>query len=74
MEIIGTVIYSNKNDNSRITYSFSTLDSPQQIDTENCNKEEILINNQLGLLYTKKDNNRNMIIFHNEEYKFVVSG
>jgi len=45
-----------------------------QLDTENCNKEEILINNQLGLLYTKKDNSRNMIIFQNEEYKFLVSG
>lgn len=74
MESMGDIIYLNKNDNSRITYSFSTLNSPEQLDTENCNREEILINNQLGLLYTKKDNGRNMIIFQNEEYKFVVSG
>jgi len=74
MESMGDIIYLNKNDNSRITYSFSTLSSPEQLDTENCNKKEILINNQLGLLYTKKDDSRNMIIFQNEEYKFVVSG
>lgn len=74
MESMGDIIYLNKNDNSRITYSFSTLNSPVQLDTENCNKEEVLINNQLGLLYTKKDNSRNMIIFQKEEYKFVVSG
>ncbi len=74
MESMGTVIYLNKNNNSRITYSFSTLNSPEQLDTENCIKDEILINNQLGLLYAKKDNSRNMIIFQNEEYKFVLSG
>jgi len=39
-----------------------------------CNKEGIMINNQLGVLYTKKDNSCNMIIFQNEEYKFVIYG
>lgn len=74
MKNMGDIIYLNKNDHSKITYSFSTLSSPEQLDTENCDKEEILINNQMGLLYTKKDSSRNMIIFQNEEYKFVVSG
>ena len=74
MESMGTIIYSNKSDGTSITYEFSTLNSPQQLDTENCNKEEIMINNQLGILYTNKDNSGNMIIFQNEEYKFVVYG
>ncbi|WP_313165089.1 DUF4367 domain-containing protein [Sedimentibacter sp.] len=74
MEVMGTIIYLNKNDNTKILYSFSNLNSPEQLDTENCNKEDILINNQLGLLYTKKDNSRNLIVFQNDEYKFVVSG
>jgi len=74
MDSIGTIIYSKESDSSRITYTFSLLSSPQQLDTENCDKKEILINNQIGLLYTKKDGSRNMIIFHNNEYKFVVYG
>lgn len=74
MEIMGTIIYSNKSDGASITYEFSSLNSPQQLDTENCNKEDIMINNQLGILYTKKDNSCNMIIFQNEDYKFVVYG
>ncbi|MGB4439353.1 MAG: DUF4367 domain-containing protein [Sedimentibacter sp.] len=74
MESMGTIIYSNKSDGTSITYEFSTLNSPQQLDTANCNKEDIMINNQLGVLYTKKDNSCNMIIFENEEYKFVVYG
>lgn len=74
MESMGTIIYSNKTDGASITYEFSSLSSPQQLDTENCNKEKVLINNQMGLLYTKKDNSCNMIIFQNEEYKFVVYG
>jgi len=74
MESMGSIIYSNKSDDTSITYEFSLLKSPQQIDTENCNKKEVLINNQMGLLYTKKDNSCNMIIFQNEEYKFAVYG
>ncbi|MGD9569270.1 MAG: DUF4367 domain-containing protein [Sedimentibacter sp.] len=74
MESMGDIIYLNRNDSTRITYSFSVLNSPEQLDTENCSKDEILINNQLGLLYRKKDKSHNMIIFQNEEYKFVVSG
>jgi len=69
---IGTIIYSNKSDGTNITYEFSSLNSPVQIDTENCKKEDIVINNQLGFLYTKKDNSYNIIIFQNEEYKFVI--
>lgn len=74
MGSIGTIIYSNKSDGTNIMYEFSTLDSPVQIDTENCNREDIMINNHLGLLYTKKDNSYNTIIFQNEEYKFVICG
>ena len=74
MNSMGDIIYLNKIDNTKISYSFSNLNSPEQLDTENCNKEDILINNQLGLLYTKKDNSRNLIVFQNDEYKFVVSG
>ncbi len=51
---------------------YLTINSPVQVDTENCNKEDIVINNQLGFLYTKKDNSYNIIIFQNEEYKFVI--
>lgn len=74
MESMGTIVYSNKSDGKNITYEFSNLNSPLQLDTENCDKDEILINNQMGLLYTKKDESYNLIIFQNEEYKFVVSG
>ena len=74
METIGTIIYSNKTDDSSITYSFSTLSAPLQLDTENCSKENILINDCMGLLYKKEDNSRNIIIYQNDEYKFVVSG
>lgn len=74
MEVMGTMIYSNKLNETIITYEFSSLDSPQQLDTENCIKDEILINNELGFLYVNKDKIYNMIIFQNEEYKFAVFG
>lgn len=74
MGSIGTIIYSNKSDGTDITYEFSSLNSPIQIDTENCEKENIVINNQLGFLYTKKDYSYNTILFQNDEYKFVICG
>ncbi|HBC30129.1 MAG TPA: hypothetical protein DC024_02625 [Clostridiales bacterium] len=74
MGSIGTIIYSNKSDGTNITYEYNSLNSPIQIDTENCEKENIVIDNQLGFLYTKKDNSYNIIIFQDEEYKFVICG
>lgn len=73
MKSMGTIIYLNELDGTRIDYSFGSLNSPIQLDTENCDKEEILINNYMGLLYTKRDNSYNMILFQGEEYNFVVS-
>lgn len=74
MGSIGTIIYSNKSDGTDITYEFSSLNSPIQIDTENCEKENIVINNQLGFMYIKKDDSYNTILFQNDEYKFVICG
>ena len=71
---MGTIIYSNESNGTNITYEFSPINSPIQIDTENCEKENIVINNQLGFLYIKKDNSYNIIIFQNEEYLFVICG
>jgi hypothetical protein len=74
MDSMGTIIYLNELDGTRIDYSFISLNSPIQLDTENCDKEDILINNYMGLLYTKRDNSQNIVIFQGEEYNFVVSG
>ena len=74
MESIGTIIYSNPLDGTTLAYEFISLNSPMQVDTENCNKENILINNYMGLLYIKRDNSYNFIIFQGEEYNFIVSG
>ena len=74
MGSMGTIIYSNESNGTNITYEFSPINSPIQIDTENCEKENIVINNQLGFLYTKIDNSYNIIIFQNEEYLFVICG
>jgi hypothetical protein len=74
MVSMGTIIYSNESNGTNITYEFSPINSPIQIDTENCEKENIVINNQLGFLYIKKDNSYNIIIFQNEEYLFVICG
>lgn len=71
---IGTIIYENKSDGTRIDYDFSALNIAMQLDTEDCIKEEILINNNMGLLYTKRDKSYNHIIFQNEEYNFVILG
>ena len=74
MESIGTIIYSNPLDGTTLAYEFISLNSPMQVDTENCDKENILINNYMGLLYIKRDNSYNFIIFQGEEYNFIVSG
>lgn len=73
---VGTLIYHRITEagTEEIIFSFSDLDSTQIIDTENCDKRNIIINDRQGVLYSKKDESYYMIVFQNEEYMFIVHG
>lgn len=68
---ISGIVYRDEYKN-RIAYTIDTYSKGGYLDTEDVEYEEVKINNMEGKLYKKQ--NKQAILFHNNEYIFHISG